>query len=271
MLKNLTRSSLNFRYSSNVSLVTHYVLSYHFFLGSIATDSTFFFLSNITTDERFFFFHSENRTLDVDADIVFLLDASSFVSRENFVKEKDFVKSMAKVLNVAPESSRAAVILIGTFPDTKVTFNEYRTLRDFNELVDKAQSFGGSRRIDRALEEASKVLVDRRRGVPHVVVLVTGGKQSQSGNNIPFENAVKPLDKIGAHTFVVAIGHDPDTLKNVLPVPSFNDLQSRVYKMARQIKTTSGKYFHYVGGFPSNLSKLLQNDFQSSDHQILHL
>lgn len=211
-------------------------------------------------------YNTDYRTLDVDADIVFLLDTSSFVTRENFVKEKDFVKCMAKVLNVAPEFSRAAVILFGTIPETKVKFDGYRTLNDFNGLVDKAQPFGGSRRIDRSLEEASKVLVDRRRGVPYVVVLVTSGRQSQSGNSISFQDAVNPLDKIGAHTFVVAIGHDPETSKNVLPVPSFNDLQSSVYKMARQIKTASGKYF-YVGGFIRNLSKLLSNDFKSSHYQ----
>lgn len=174
---------------------------------------------------------------------MFLLDASSFVTQDNLIKEKDFVKSIAKILNVAPGSSRAALVLFGTSPVTKIKLNGYRTLSDFNRLVDQAQTVGGSRRMDRALEEASKVLADRRRGVPQVVVLVTTGKQSSSGNGVPFEDAVKPLEKLGAHTFVVAIGHVPDTSTNVLPVLSFNDLQSRVYYMARQIKTISGMAF----------------------------
>lgn len=85
----------------------------------------------------FFFFYLENCMLDVDVDIVFLLDVFSFVFWENFVKEKDFVKFMVKVLNVVFGFFRVVVILIGIFFDMKVMFNEYCILRDFNEFVDK--------------------------------------------------------------------------------------------------------------------------------------
>lgn len=188
------------------------------------------------------FYHADQQPLDIDADIVFLIDASSFVTQDNLIKEKDFVKSLTKFLNVAPEASRAALVLFGTLPNTEIKFNDYRTLRDFNDRVDQARALGGFRRMDRALDEAANVLADRRRGVPHIVVLVTTGNQSRSEDGIPLDDALEPLEKLGAHTFVVAIGHDPDTSKHVLSVPSFDDLRSRVYGMAKQIRNTSGMY-----------------------------
>ena len=173
---------------------------------------------------------------------MFLIDASSFVTRDNLIKEKNFVKSLAKFLNVAPEASRASLVLFGTLPNTELRFNDSRTLGDFSDGVDKARALGGFRRIDRALDEAANVLVDKRRGVPHIVVLVTTGKQSRSDDGIPLDGALEPLEKLGAHTFVVAIGHDPDTSTNVLSVPSIDGLSSGVYNMAKRIKNTSGMY-----------------------------
>ena len=178
--------------------------------------------------------------LDFDADIVFLMDGSSFVTQGNLNDEKDFVKSLAKFLNVSPGTSRAALVLYGTFSITEMRFNDSRSLRDFSDGVDLAQAVGGLRRMDIALKEATDLLVDKRRGVPHVVVLVTTGEQSSSVDGIPLDDALAPLENRGVHTFVVAIGHDPDTSTNILRVPSFKALPSRAYDMARQIKFISG-------------------------------
>ena len=205
-------------------------------------------LDNTKTSFNIYFLnvYLAERPPDFDADIVILMDASRFVTRENFIKEKDFVKSLAKFLNVAPGNSRAALVVFGTSPYTEIRFNDYRTLRDFNGRVDQARAVGGSRRMDYALQEATKVLrAGKRRGVPHVVVLVTTGKQSRSEDSIPLDDALGPLEKLGAHTFVVAIGHDPDTSTDVLRVPSINDLPSRVYGMAKQIKSSSGMKLYF--------------------------
>ena len=97
----------------------------------------------------------------------------------------------------------------------------------------------GTRRIDRALGEATNILAEGRRGVPHIVVLVAAGKQT---GGLPLDDALEPLHKQGVHTFVVAIGHDPETSADIQKVPSFNDLPLRAYQIARHIKSESGKY-----------------------------
>lgn len=184
--------------------------------------------------------------LDFDADIVFLMDASSFVTQGNLIDEKDFVKSLAKLLNVSPGTSRAALVVYGTSSITEMRFNDSRSLRDFSEGVELAQAVGGLRRMDIALKEATDLLADKRRGVPHVVVLVTTGEQSSSVDGIPLDEALEPLENLRVHTFVVAIGHDPDTSTNILRVPSFKALPSRAYDMARQIKIISGIDISFV-------------------------
>lgn len=178
--------------------------------------------------------------LDFDADIVFLMDASSFVTQANLIDEKDFVKSLAKFLNVSPGTSRAALVVYGTSSITEMLFNDSSSLRDFSEGVDLVRAVGGLRRMDVALKEATNLLADKRRGVPHVVVLVTTGEQSPSVDGVPLDDALEPLEDLGVHTFVVAIGHDPDTSTNILRVPSFKALPSQAYDMARQIKIISG-------------------------------
>lgn len=91
----------------------------------------------------FNFCKAEHQPLDVDADIVFLVETSSFVTQNNFVKEKQFVKSLAKFMNVSSESSRASVVLYGSSPNTEIRFGDYRTLNEFNARVDRARLSGG--------------------------------------------------------------------------------------------------------------------------------
>ena len=93
------------------------------------------------------------------------------------------------------------------------------------------------------MEKASEILEDGRRGVPYIVVLVTSGWQSRSDESIiPVEDAMERLQKLGAQTFVVAIAHEPvNTSAEILPVASFDELPSRVYGIARNIKVASGK------------------------------
>ena len=187
-----------------------------------------------------FSLYTVQQPLDFEADIVFLMDGSSFVTQSNLIDEKDFVKSLARFLNVSPGTSRAALVLYGTFSITEMRFNDSRSWRDFSDGVDLAQAVGGLRRMDIALKEATNLLADKRRGVPHVVVLVTTGEQSSSEGDIPLDDALEPLENLGVQTFVVAIGHDPATSTNILRVPSFKALPSRAYDMARQIKFISG-------------------------------
>lgn len=66
------------------------------------------------------------------------MDSSSAVKPGQFRKEKDFIKNLAKYLNVgSADKTKAAVVNYGSFPSTSVKFDDYSTLRDFESGVDR--------------------------------------------------------------------------------------------------------------------------------------
>ena len=119
---------------------------------------------------------------------------------------------------------------------------------DFEKRVDRAALIGTPRRMDRALEYAAQVLaasVRRRK----IVILLTTGRQSPGGKSL--DEAVNPLDRLGAHTFVVAIGQGPanqellatvDRARDVFTVVSPNELPSRTQRIGTDIRDKPSKY-----------------------------
>lgn len=76
-------------------------------------------------------------TLIKDEYIVFLLDSSSPVKPEQFQKEKEFIKSLAKRLYVGiVEKTYAAVVNYGSFPLTNIGFDDYSSFQEFERRVD---------------------------------------------------------------------------------------------------------------------------------------
>lgn len=72
-----------------------------------------------------------------DEYIVFLLDSSSPVRPEQFQKEKEFIKSLAKRLYVGiVEKTFATVVNYGSFPLTNIGFDDYSSFQEFERRVD---------------------------------------------------------------------------------------------------------------------------------------
>ena len=195
---------------------------------------------------------------DVDADIVFLVDSSGSVGRENFGKLKDFVNNVARSLNLAPGRSRVAVILYSSFARLAIGFSGHSTMRTFKADVDKLSLVGGSRRIDRGLDAAVTLLENVPSTRAKVVIVLIAGKQD-SGFGNTLASAGSPLHTIRAQTYVVAIGPEPDVLElrpvhrfdsNLFVVSSFVSLEPRTRPVAKYIAERIGKnisaiYFNF--------------------------
>lgn len=194
------------------------------------------------------------RPMEFTADVVFIVDSSSEVSRENYIKEKGFVKSLAKTLNLAPGKTRGSVVVYSSVASLLIRFSEYSNSTAFDKAVDDLPYLGSLRRMNLGLQEAAVAMKDARPGVPKVVVLVTSGRQSLSNSSLP--QSVKPLIDLGANVFVVAIGSQPDDLElrpvvkepeDVLKVSKFDDLTSQMRPIARHIVNKTGKN-HVMSG-----------------------
>lgn len=182
------------------------------------------------------------------ADVVFLVDSSIYVRQPNFQIEKDFVKSFGKALNVEPGKSRASLITYSTNAQRVFGFNDYTSTSQFERLVDRTPYLGRNRRMDKAIEEADRVMQQARRDVPKVVVLLTAGQDVPAGKTL--EEAVRPLQGRGAKIFIVAIGDQPDIAslnravekpEDVFRIPSYSQLPTRVTDTATKVVKRAGK------------------------------
>ena len=69
----------------------------------------------------------------------------------------------------------------------------------------------GSRRIDRALDEAAGILKKTDPLSSKIVVLLTTGRQARESDVTPFSVLMKALQDMGTRTYVIAIGSEPIT------------------------------------------------------------
>ena len=187
---------------------------------------------------------------EYDADIIFALDASITVSKDDFLVQKSFVKSMAKYLNVVSDKSRAAVISYGDSSTSVVRFGSYSSLHSLEDAIDKAPYIGGTRRIDKALENVGVLLGEARPAVPKVVVLLTAGRQSTDPRAKSLVEASKPLRDQGAKTFIFAIGSESDVNElepivdrtgKIFELYSFESLSPRSRSMAAAVAKQAGE------------------------------
>ena len=182
---------------------------------------------------------TEDSTTNVNADVIFLMDSSQTVSSEAYRKEKSFVKTIAKHLNVSPGKSRAAIVTYGSSASVVYSFGNTR----FDDSVDRARFVSGVRRLDLALQEASQLLTSARPSVPKLVVLLTAGNQA-SGSPSP-DVAGRLVRTRGGKPFVIMIGREPDedVFVNVVEksthlfkVPSFDGMQPYAGPLAKRIE-----------------------------------
>lgn len=199
---------------------------------------------------------------DFKADILVLVDSSSDVDQLSYNMEKNFVKSIARSMNLAPEISRIAIVSYGDTPRMAINFDSYSTTGSFEAAVDRVRSVGGERRIDLALDEAVKRIRQIDPTGKKIVVLLTAGRQTPAHNAKGLKEASKPLHDLGVYTYVVPIGNGADarelsfiveSSKDMFSVPAFENLVPKSKQIALQIVKRSG-------GFPV---QLLQQHFIS--------
>ena len=167
------------------------------------------------------------------------------------MKEKHFVKQLARSFGVARGHSRAALVLCSNSSSVKAGFDQYPTLEEFHKIVDDLPYERGITRIDLALETASqKVFPQARRAVSKIAILITDGKQTHTDHSKGLREASEPLRRAGVRVLAVGIGSgvDPDQLRLVtesnddLVVPqSFSHLLLEVRNLTSRACKLSGE------------------------------
>lgn len=102
------------------------------------------------------------------------------------------------------------MITFADSPKTNIIFDSYKDLPDFQKQVGNSPYIGGARRIDRAVRSAAELMKRARPDTSKIVVLLTNGRQPQGAEEM--REATRPLRELGAKTFVVAVGSQPNFL-----------------------------------------------------------
>lgn len=177
--------------------------------------------------------------------IVFLVDSSSAVQQEQFEKEKEFIKTLAEYLHFgSTDKTKAAVINYGSLPSISVKFDEYSSLKGLKGGIERMTLAQGSRRIDRALDEAADLLRPIDPLSSKILVLLTTGRQAQESDVTPLDVSIQPIKDMGSEMYVVAVGSEPSTqelrplvrkLEDMFRVP-FIAMEYDVWRIAKHIR-----------------------------------
>ncbi|XP_028845412.1 von Willebrand factor A domain-containing protein 2 isoform X1 [Denticeps clupeoides] len=138
-------------------------------------------------------------------DLIFVLDGSSGVGRDNFIQLKDFVRSVSVQFDINRDVAQMGLVVFGRRPVTVFDLDTHNSGSDILKAVAEASFLGGAASTGSALLHVHTYSLTvgkgARPGVNKAVVVLTDGTGA--------EDAVVPAQKLrdnGVFVFVVGIG-----------------------------------------------------------------
>ncbi|XP_056282175.1 collagen alpha-1(XII) chain isoform X2 [Pseudoliparis swirei] len=177
-------------------------------------------------------------------DLVFLVDGSWSVGRENFKHIRSFITALAGAFDIGEEKTRVAVVQYSTDTRTEFPLTRYSRRGDLLQAINSLPYKGGNTMtgdaIDYLLQNIFTEASGSRKGFPKVAMIITDGKSQD-----PVEEYAKRLRNIGVEIFVLGIkGADEDELremastphsKHVYNVPNFDMVQEVEKKIITEV------------------------------------
>ncbi|KAI1895826.1 hypothetical protein AGOR_G00110760 [Albula goreensis] len=153
------------------------------------------------------------------ADLVFLVDGSWSVGRENFKHIRSFIGAMAGAFEIGMDKTRVAVVQYSTDTRTEFNLNQYskrgELLRAINTLPYKGGNTMTGDAMDYLLKNTFTESAGARKAFPKVAMIITDGKSQD-----PVEEAARKLRNIGVEIFVLGIkGADEEELRQIASTP----------------------------------------------------
>lgn len=154
-------------------------------------------------------------------DVSFIVDASESVGLQNYQKLLEFVRKLAKTLQMSPSGSHASLVIFSETARVQIRLDDHEDIREFIKALQEVPYLGKQTRIDKALRVASVGVFNSRAGMRagarRVAVLLTEGHQTRTFDSIPLRYAVEPLRRRRVNVFAVGIGNDVryDELRSV--------------------------------------------------------
>ncbi|XP_066915369.1 collagen alpha-6(VI) chain-like [Clytia hemisphaerica] len=178
---------------------------------------------------------------DVKVDVGFVLDSSGSL-KDDYGKEKSFLKALAATFGVSEQGARAGVVTFSFDAEHSVKLNDHYDLASFNDAVDNIPLMGYTTRIDKALRltqsQMFSIANGGRPGVSKVVVLLTDGSQTQDAGAENPAVVAEELRSQGYKVLAVGIGGGVNSTElapitgaqsNVFSAATFDELISQEF------------------------------------------
>ena len=183
------------------------------------------------------------------------MDSSGSLEEEGFNKQKEFIKAVARTLDMSPFHSQIGVITYSDRASVEIKLSDHQHQEDLINAVESLKYIGRTTRIDKAIVVATKELMTpgagRREDIPGVMVILTDGRQTPDSDTTPLEEASLSLEKLGVKTIVVGIGKLADEKgvqklavrnKDIFHAPSLELLPNIAQSVATSICEAGGIY-----------------------------
>uniref|UniRef100_A0A7M5UX15 VWFA domain-containing protein n=1 Tax=Clytia hemisphaerica TaxID=252671 RepID=A0A7M5UX15_9CNID len=177
-------------------------------------------------------------TCKAKVDVGFVLDSSGSL-KNDYDKEKDFLKALAATFGVSDDGARAGVVTFSYYTEHSIKLNDHTKVSTFNDAVDKIALMGSTTRIDKALRMVQNdmftIANGARPGVNKVLIVLTDGSQTKDAGAEDPSDVAKELRDKGIRVISIGIGKgvNPTELariagdqSNVFSASSFDELVS---------------------------------------------
>ncbi|XP_039202568.1 collagen alpha-1(XII) chain isoform X3 [Crotalus tigris] len=153
-------------------------------------------------------------------DLVFLVDGSWSVGRNNFKYILDFIVTLVSAFDIGEDKTRVGIVQYSTDTRTEFNLNQYFRKKDLVEAIRRIPYKGGNtmtgEAIDYLIRNAFTESAGARNGFPKVAIIITDGK-SQDEVEIP----ARELRSSGVEVFSLGIkAADAKELKLMASQPS---------------------------------------------------
>ncbi|XP_029318371.1 collagen alpha-1(VII) chain-like [Cottoperca gobio] len=170
------------------------------------------------------------------ADIVFLVDESSSIGANNFIKMKDFIFRVATYFPViGPQGTQIAVVHYSDEPRIEFHLSDFKDRNSVLKALRALRYGGGNTKtgkgISYVLQELFQESLGMRQDVAHVLVLITDGRAQD--NVVPPSRIARAL---GVNVLAVGVSNAdleelnkiaaPTSYKNIFYSPTFDDFPS---------------------------------------------
>jgi len=172
-------------------------------------------------------------------DVLFILDASGSIGYNNFMKQKEFIKSIILDFTIGSRSTRVSVVTFTEDATVNFRLNSYNNRDDIIKAIDEIKfTSNGKTRTDKALARAYNEVFQAGNGArddqPDIVVLLTDGGSNEKEETMREIHIAKTR---GLHFIVLGIGTWLDLYElqslasysyeqNLIQVNSYDDLPS---------------------------------------------